>query len=454
MKAKIVSSGLVGVFLGLLLFASPAAAASGNQDYYSREQLTQMLAPVALYPDALLSQVLMAATYPLEVVEADRFVRRNPLLSGENLDLALRDRDWDASVKALCQVPTVLALMSERLDETTNLGNAFLAQESEVMGTIQDLRARAYREGNLRSDDKQKVTVLSDGTIVIAPADPQTVYIPYYNTRVVYGPWWYPAWPPWYWGPGGTIVGGGGIYFWPDVYFGFSYGFGYWSYFDWPRRTIVIEVKRRPRFFRPDYDWRSRQGGWRHDPRHRRGVVYRDRPTAERFGQFRPRRQVDERKVRGFAGPDRAGRSPAVTRTTPADRKGEEETRPVPAPGARGEDEGWSGAGSGERSRVRTGEDGRLVEPPAPAERSRVAPAGSRPVQERRRETVQRSEPAGERERTTIFGGEENAREESRSSIRGRGSRDSMQRNESGRGSSSSPDRREDRGSDRGRFRR
>lgn len=324
MMAHRVLIGLGGIFLALLLLLPVASAREADGDF-SREELTQMLAPVALYPDALLSQVLMAATYPLEVVEADRWLKKNPLLKGDNLDEALRDQDWDASVKALCHVPAVLALMSERLDETSRLGDAFLGQEQEVMETIQDLRARAIREGNLRSDERQRVTVGDEGIIVIESVDPQTVYVPYYDTRSVYGSWWYPAWPPWYWGPGRVVVGGG-INFWPEVYVGFGFGFGYWSHFDWHRRTIVIDHHRRPHFFRPDYKWEEHRGSWRHDPRHRRGAIYRNRPTAERFGQPPARVEQAERQstrpeVRGErpekGSPGREGLGRSDHRVTP-----------------------------------------------------------------------------------------------------------------------------------------
>ena len=287
---------MVGLLIVLLLSVPPLVAAQEPQDNYTREELTQMLAPVALYPDDLLSQVLMAATYPLEVVEADRWVKKNPMLTGDNLDEALKHHDWDASVKALCHIPTVLALMSEKLDETTQLGNAFLAQESEVMSLIQDLRHKAYQEGNLLSNDKQTVTLEANGTIVIGPANPRTVYVPYYNTRYVYGDWWYPAWPPWYWGP--DVVVGAGIHFWPNGYYGFGFGFGYWSYFDWPRRIIVINTHRRPHFFRNNYNWSAHRGTWRHDPDHRRGIAYRNRSIAEKFSHYRDSDGVTKQRSR------------------------------------------------------------------------------------------------------------------------------------------------------------
>ncbi|MEJ2658826.1 MAG: DUF3300 domain-containing protein, partial [Desulfobacterales bacterium] len=320
MKAYSVLKGLIGLLILFLLTEPLAISAHAAEAIYSRKQLSQMLAPVALYPDDLLSQVLMASTYPLEVVEADRWIKKHPLLTGANLDEALRNKDWDPSIKALCHIPTVLSLMSERLEETTNLGNAFLSQESEVMNVIQDLRHRAYQEGNLHSNDKQKVILKADGTIVIEPTDPQIVYVPYYNTRYVYGPWLYPAYPPWYWGPAGVTVGAG-IYFWPNFYVGFGLGFGYWSYFDWPGRTIIINVHRRPRFIRPGYNWASHRGPWHHEPHHRRGFVYRHHRAAEQLGQYpkygrnfnRGQRRFSEqhrenRLRRGFSGQHRGNR--------------------------------------------------------------------------------------------------------------------------------------------------
>jgi hypothetical protein len=343
---------LLGLVMVLSLAVQPASWAKERTNDFSREELAQMLAPVALYPDVLLSQVLMGATYPLEIVEAERWVKRNPLLKGDNLDEALRDQDWDASVKSLCHVPAVLGLMSERLEETSRLGDAFLGQERQVMETVQDLRLRAMREGNLKSDEKQKVTVAPDGTIVIEPADPETVYVPYYNTRYVYGSWWYPAWPPWYWGPHEVV--GTGIFFWPDFFFGF--GIGYWSHIDWHQHTIVIDARRRPGFFRPDYDWDSRQGGWRHEPRHRRGVVYRSPAIAERFAQPQERvRRAEEQTARvrvrgpltagGTTSVDTAGRGLAGTEAKSAERR-REGTPQAPAPVA------GSGGGQERRSRA------------------------------------------------------------------------------------------------------
>jgi hypothetical protein len=261
---------------------------------YTTQELTQMLAPIALYPDALLSQILMASTYPIEVIEANRWVKINSELVGNSLDTALLDKDWDPSVKAICHFPSTLAVMSERISETTNLGNAFLVQETEVLGVIQHLRDQAYSQGNLRSTTEQTVIVEKE-TIIIEPARPEVIYIPYYDPYYVYGPWWYPGYRPYYWGPSGIRLGVG-ISFWPGVTFGFV--FGSWSYFDWHSHHIYINFHNRPRFVRNN--WYRSSGRWQHSPRHRRGVAYRDKHTARKYGQTRYRTRDLRHESRGF----------------------------------------------------------------------------------------------------------------------------------------------------------
>lgn len=167
---------------------------------YTQQQLDQMLAPVALYPDSLLAQVLMASTYPLEVVQAQRFVEARPGLQGDGLARAVAPMPWDPSVKALVQFPSVLAMLNDRLDWTQQLGQAFLAQQPSVMDTVQNLRERARIAGTLESSPQQRV-VVQDEVIEIEPVNPQVVYVPYYNPTVVYGSWWWPSAPPVVWAP-------------------------------------------------------------------------------------------------------------------------------------------------------------------------------------------------------------------------------------------------------------
>lgn len=187
---------------------APAGPSQAQQQYdtsyaqaaYAQEELDQMLAPIALYPDAMLAQVLMAATYPLDVVEADRFVRQNPGLTGEALADAVEGMPWDPSVRALTQFPSVLAMMSERLDWTERLGDAFLAQRDQVMDTVQSLRARAWDAGNLYSNDQQQV-IVQDQVIAIEPVRPGYLWVPYYNPVVVFGTWRWPDYQPFFWVP-------------------------------------------------------------------------------------------------------------------------------------------------------------------------------------------------------------------------------------------------------------
>src|SRR5215813_4912411 len=178
---------------------SPVGWAQGEAQAptFKPEEIQQLVAPIALYPDSLLAQVLMASTYPLEVVEAARFQKANPSLKDKALDDALQKQTWDPSVKSLVSFPEVLTMMNEKLDWTRRLGDAFLAQQSDVMDAAQ-------AQGNLQSNEQQKVIVQqppadapagSPPVIVIQPANPQVVYVPTYNPTVVYGSWPYPSYP-------------------------------------------------------------------------------------------------------------------------------------------------------------------------------------------------------------------------------------------------------------------
>jgi hypothetical protein len=162
---------------------------------FKQEELAQILAPVALYPDPLLAQVLMASTYPLEVVEAARWLKDNSSLKDSALDSALKDKNWEVSVKSLVHFPDVLQMMNDKIEWTEKMGNAFLAQKDDVMDTVQTLRAKSKDAGNLKTTKEQTV-VVKEKIIEIQPADPAVVYVPMYDPLVVYGSWWYPAYPP------------------------------------------------------------------------------------------------------------------------------------------------------------------------------------------------------------------------------------------------------------------
>jgi hypothetical protein len=242
----------------------------------TQQELDQMLAPIALYPDSLLSQIFMASTYPLEMVEAARWSRANPGLTGEAAVNAVGEKDWDASVKSLAAFPQVLAMMDQHLEWTARLGDVFIAQEPQVMETIQSLRQKAYEAGNLRSSEQ--ATVVQQGyAYAIEPASPEVVYVPYYDTRVAYGSWWWPAYPPVYWTPRpGYYVYPGYAFAWGG---GIRVGSGFFfSSCDWRARhvTVVNVVVNRRVVGRPTV--------WQHDPGHRRGVPYHIVSVQQRFG--------------------------------------------------------------------------------------------------------------------------------------------------------------------------
>src|SRR5215469_7689954 len=168
------------------------------------EELDQVVAPIALYPDNLLAQVLMASAYPIDIVQAERWLQSHKNLKGDQLKAAIGKEDWDDSVKSLAATPEVLAMMSEKLDWTEKLGDAVVAQQPDVMDAIQRLRAKAEANDKLKSTKQQTVTsseVQGRRVIAIAPTDPDTVYVPYYDPAVVYGSWPYPDYPPYYWPP-------------------------------------------------------------------------------------------------------------------------------------------------------------------------------------------------------------------------------------------------------------
>lgn len=215
-KRGIPSQLLAGLLVTALSLPAvvPVAYAQGNSqtqaNKQSQAQLEALVAPIALYPDPLVSQILMASTYPLEVSEATNWLRANSNLKGNALNTALQQQNWDASVKSLVSFPPVLEMMGSQLSWTQNLGNAVLAQQSDTMSAIQALRAKAKKTGALQSNSQQTVTTQGSGsseTIVIQPANPQVVYVPSYNPTVVYGAWPYPAYPPVAYYPPGYVAG-------------------------------------------------------------------------------------------------------------------------------------------------------------------------------------------------------------------------------------------------------
>jgi hypothetical protein len=202
------------------------------------EQLQQLVAPIALYPDALVAQILAAATYPDQVVEADRWLQQQTDLKGENLGKEVDKQPWDPSVKALTEFPSVLANMDKNLSWTSSLGDAYVNQQQDVMNAVQVMRDRAEQAGNLKSTSQEKVSNKGQN-IVIEPADPQVVYVPEYDPWLVYGE---PIgiWPGWYSYPGLFFDGPGiafGFGFGIGFFGGFGWGWGHWGY-DWHHHDI------------------------------------------------------------------------------------------------------------------------------------------------------------------------------------------------------------------------
>ena len=319
----------LGLLVAALALALPPAARAQSIDeqaiVFTQEELDPLLAPVALYPDALLAQVLTAATYPLEVVQAARFVQANPRLQGDAMARAAQGQNWEPGVTSLVQFPSVLAMMSDKLDWTQQLGDAFMSSPEAVMDTVQSLRAKAQAAGNLQSNAQQQV-VMEERYIVIQPARPEVVYVPYYNPVLVYGSWWWPARQPWYWVPPpvyrpatwGQVVATGVVW---SVAIGITQSIWFDVRPSWRERNVtvinVININR------PGY----RPGVWLHNPVHRQGVAYRDVRTRDRF------RPVDRPAVDGrlpWRGRDEPAVQPiAVTRPAPAPKPA---VRPAPAP--------------------------------------------------------------------------------------------------------------------------
>jgi uncharacterized membrane protein YgcG len=282
---------------------------------FSQEELDQILAPIALYPDSLLAQILMASTYPLEVVQAERWAKANSGLQGDALTNALEGQSWDPSVKSLVNFPQILTMMNEKVDWTQKLGDAFLAQQKDVMATVQKLRAKAKEQGNLESTEQQQVIVEKETqTIIIEPADPQVVYVPTYNPSVVYGSWWYPSYPPYYYYPPTYVPGAALFSFGVGVAAGAAWGYA-WGGCNWGHGEVDVNINRnlnvnsninRTRYQNSYARGQAGSGSWQHNPAHRQGVAYRDQNTAQQFNRGANTRDIQAREQ--FRGRAESGR--------------------------------------------------------------------------------------------------------------------------------------------------
>ena len=262
---------------------SPPAAS--DQQLLKAEELDALVAPIALYPDTLLAEVLMASTYPLEVVQADRWATENKTLKGDQLKTAVDKLSWDDSVKSLIATPSVLTMMSTKLDWTQKLGDAVLAQQPDVMDAVQRLRTKAQANNKLQSTKEQKVSVKQEQSkqvIVIEPAVPDTMYVPYYDPGVVYGGWPYPSYPPYYFPPPYGYVPGAilatGIAFGAGVAVGRWASGGYWGGgVNWGENNINVNRN-------TNINNINAGGNWQHNPQHRQGVKYNNTGVQQKFG--------------------------------------------------------------------------------------------------------------------------------------------------------------------------
>lgn len=270
--------------------APAPAQAKSEPSAFKPEEIEALVAPIALYPDDLLSQVLMASTYPLEIVQAARWVKANPNVKDEAAVKAVEGQSWDVSVKSLVAFPQILEPMNEKLDWTQKLGDAFLADQKAVLDAVQRLRQQANKAGNLDSNQQQKVIVEEAApqqtVIKIEPANPQVIYVPAYNPTIVYGTWLYPGYPPYYWPPPPLYYPGGALVR------GFAWGVGVaaagaiFGGCNWGRGDVNINVNRAVNIDRNFNRTNVGSGGrWEHDASHRKGVSYRDNVSREKYSK-------------------------------------------------------------------------------------------------------------------------------------------------------------------------
>lgn len=264
-----------------------------QQQPLTQQQIQQLVAPIALYPDALLAQVLTASTYPLEVTMAARWSEKNPNLKGAALEDAMQKEQWDPSVKGLTSVPQVLAMMNDKLDWTNQLGEAFLAQPNDVQNAIQALRKQAETTGSLKSSKEQKVSRIaapqSTGYagppeyIVIEPVEPDYIYVPVYDPVVVYGAgYWPPAYVPFFWYPPWWAVGpafgfGAALFVGPALWYHYNWGHpGY--------AAIQTNTALYSRFNRVNVTGGGQFQNWKFDPAHHGNVRFRNTNLQQQFG--------------------------------------------------------------------------------------------------------------------------------------------------------------------------
>src|SRR5882757_5217576 len=309
MRFRTMSSRLTAVVCSLVLIpgtvpltrsepvSQQASAPAEAAPKIPNDQLDALVAPIALYPDPLLAQVLAASTYPLEIVQLQQWLIKNKDLKDKALADAAAKQPWDSSIQAMAGLPDLVKRLADDVQWTTDLGNAFLAQQSDVMDAVQRMRAKAKDTGNLKSNEQMKVetkVVESKTVVVIEQSNPEVVYVPSYNPTVVYGPPVYP-YPPIYYPPPGYYAAGMAISFGIGVAMGAAWGGG-WGNCGWGgnnnvtnnnnnfNRNSNVNGGNRNTSVGSGNRGGSGGGSWKHNPQHRGGAPYSDRSTANKFG--------------------------------------------------------------------------------------------------------------------------------------------------------------------------
>lgn len=398
--------GLTGVAIAALLLsldgirptpglaqqaAQPASTAPADQ-LLKAEEIEALVAPIALYPDTLLSQVLIASTYPLEVVQAERWLSENKKLKGDALKVAIDKQQWDDSVKALAATPDVLSMMNSKLDWTKKLGDAVLAQQPDVMDAIQRLRGKAKANNKLESTKEQKVTVQQQQgreVVVIEPTEPNTVYVPYYDPAVVYGDWPYADYPAYDFPPPPYLAGG---LIATGIAFGAGYALGRWASganfwgggINWGNRNIAVN--------RP-VNINNIGNTWQHNPAHRQGVKYSNANVQQRFGGNQRAGAQDRTDFRGRSGEqvlkpggaDRGDRPGAADRAGAGDRPGADQRAGAgDRAGSKGGDRAGSKGGDRASAQRPSGDRGKADRPSGGKGQAASRPKGESRPQPRR----------------------------------------------------------------------
>jgi hypothetical protein len=338
--------GVVALLCGLLLLPGDLATYGQSPPQQNapqeqpaamipNDQLDSLVAPIALYPDPLLAQVLAASTYPLEIIQLQQWLAQHKDLKDQALVAAVEKEDWDPSVQGLAPLPDVVKRLAENIKWTTDLGNAFLAQQNDVMEAVQRMRLKAKDAGNLKSTEQQKVetkTVENKTVVVIEQAQPQVIYVPSYNPTVVYGPPVYP-YPPIVYPPAGAVVAGMAISFGIGMAMGAAWGGGWGYNCGWGHSSNVninvnnnfVNHYNRTNVNRPSQMPAGGGNRWQHNAAHRGGAPYSNRATATQYGgsargDSMATRQANARQNQGQLG----GRQQAGT----MDRSGANRQRP------------------------------------------------------------------------------------------------------------------------------